>query len=788
MSFKYANLHVHTDKSNLKLIDSINKTKTVIDYAYTLGHKGIAITDHDCLSAHVEALKHYDDNYQDKDFKLVLGNEIYLTKNDLNAENHDSYEYNHFILLAKDKIGHQQLRELSSRAWERSYNKFKIMRTPTYYNDLLEVVKENPGHLIASSACLGGYIPKAFERKDFGAIQEFVELMDLIFGEDNFFIEMQPSLQKEQIDFNKYVLENFPLEKIIITTDAHYLKKEDRAIHESFLKSKEGEREVADFYSAAYMMSVDEISEYMSTYCSGEKLSVILNNSGRILDKIETYSLKQNVSIPKVDYEYATQYIAEDKEYMELVSYHLNEENYIQKMYDRNDSGKYLVHMVFRGLFEKIDTENVDLELYIGRLNYEFEQIYKISEKIGSDLSDYFITMAKIIDVIWSDGDSLVGVSRGSGAGYLLNYLIGITQINPLIQPLEMSPWRFIHESRPELPDIDIDTESTKRKRIFNKVQEYFNSIGGDLINVCAFGTEGSKSAIKTAARGLGIDDDLATYLTSMIPNERGKDLTLSQCYYGDEDHQPIKKFVEEMNRNPELWLVSKNIEGLVTRLTVHAAGVIVLNGAAYEKNSKMKTNSGVVVTAYNLGDSEYMGGLKYDFLTVQALDKIRTCMNLLLEDGIMEWKGSLKETYNHYLLPAKLDYDNKDMWKKLCDGDIIDVFQYDTQVGSQAIKKIRPQSIVELAVANSVMRLMSSDGGELPLETYVRFKNNINLWYNEMRLHGLNNEEIAILEKYLKPLSGVADSQEAAMLLSMDPNIAGFSVKDANKLRKAIA
>ena len=453
MSFKYANLHVHTDKSNLKLIDSINKTKTVIDYAYALGHKGIAITDHDCLSAHVEALKHYDDNYQDKDFKLVLGNEIYLTKNDLNAENHDSYEYNHFILLAKDKIGHQQLRELSSRAWERSYNKFKIMRTPTYYNDLLEVVKENPGHLIASSACLGGYIPKAFERKDFGAIQEFVELMDLIFGEDNFFIEMQPSLQKEQIDFNKYVLENFPLEKIIITTDAHYLKKEDRAIHESFLKSKEGEREVADFYSAAYMMSVDEISEYMSTYCSGEKLGVILNNSGRILDKIETYSLKQNVSIPKVDYEYAAQYIAEDKEYMELVSYHLNEENYIQKMYDRNDSGKYLVHMVFRGLFEKIDTENVDLELYIGRLNYEFEQIYKISEKIGSDLSDYFITMAKIIDVIWSDGDSLVGVSRGSGAGYLLNYLIGITQINPLVQPLEMSPWRFIHESRPELPD-----------------------------------------------------------------------------------------------------------------------------------------------------------------------------------------------------------------------------------------------------------------------------------------------------------------------------------------------
>ena len=141
---------------------------------------------------------------------------------------------------------------------------------------------------------------------------------------------------------------------------------------------------------------------------------------------------------------------------------------------------------------------------------------------------------------------------------------------------------------------------------------------------------------------------------------------------YGDEEHTKISNFIVQMNTYPQLWKLSKRIEGLVTNLSVHASGVLILNGKVTDHNSVMKTSRGVRVTAWDLHDSESMGALKYDFLTVQALDKIRTCMNLLLEDRLMEWQGNLRDTYNEYLLPKNIDYTNQDMWKMAGDGKIL--------------------------------------------------------------------------------------------------------------------
>lgn len=273
-----------------------------------------------------------------------------------------------------------------------------------------------------------------------------------------------------------------------------------------------------------------------------------------------------------------------------------------------------------------------------------------------------------------------------------------------------------------------------------------------------------------------------------MIPNERGIDLTLHQCYYGDENHQPIKAFVKEMDANPQLKKLSFGIEGLITRLGAHPAGILILEGNPAEHNSIMKTSKGIVVSAFDLKDSEKMGGLKYDLLTVQALDKIHATLNYLLEDQQIEWQGSLRATYDKYLLPANLDYDNKEMWDMLGRGEIIDVFQFDTMVGGQAIRLIKPRNIAELSIANSIMRLMAQDNMELPLDTFVKFKNDLMLWYHEMTLYGLTEPEIDILEPHLRILYGVADSQEAVMLLVMDEKISGFTLNEANLLRKAIA
>ena len=319
-------------------------------------------------------------------------------------------------------------------------------------------------------------------------------------------------------------------------------------------------------------------------------------------------------------------------------------------------------------------------------------------------------------------------------------------------------------------------------------VRDYFRSLGGDVINVCTFGTEGTKSAIKTAARGLNVDENIVAYLNSMIPNERGFDWPLSDCYYGNEKEgrAPIKAFVETMNANPMLWELAQNIEGLVTRLGVHPSGVIAVNGDFIEHGSYMKTSKEQLVTAYDLHDQEECGLLKYDFLTVSALDRIHQCMNYLLEDGTIEWQGDLKSTYKKYLSPDVLDYDNPEMWDMVGKGLISSLFQFDTIVGSQAIKDIQPRSLNELAISSSLMRLMSD--GELPLAKYARFKRVPELWYDEMRSNGLTDEEIKILEKYLKKKNGVGESQEVVMQMVMDEHISGFSMKEANKLRKTIA
>ena len=273
-----------------------------------------------------------------------------------------------------------------------------------------------------------------------------------------------------------------------------------------------------------------------------------------------------------------------------------------------------------------------------------------------------------------------------------------------------------------------------------------------------------------------------------MIPNNRGFDWSLHDCYYGNgDDKKPIKAFVEQMNQYPKLWELAQNIEGLITRLGVHASGVVCVNDDFNRYNSYMKTNKMQLVTAYDLHTLERCGLVKYDFLTVSALDRIRQCLNYMLEDKTIEWQGSLRKTYDKYLNPAILDYDSQEMWEMADNGTISSLFQFDTVTGGQAIRKIRPKNLTELAISNSIMRLMC-DEGEQPMDIYVKHRLCPQTWYDEMRDAGLNADEVKVVEKYLKEKCGVADSQEVVMQLSMDPKISGFTMKEANRLRKTIA
>ena len=789
MDKTYTSIHNHTQFSNLKLIDSINRENELIDYAYKLGLRGVAITDHDTISGHVQAWNYYNKKFteeQKQNFKLILGNEIYLCRSDLTAETHQKGEkFYHLILLAKDDKGHEQIRRISSRAWGRAYMK-NILRTPTYSEDLFEIIGEDKGHVIATTACLGGYCGYMFSIGAYEAIHHHLINMRNLFGEDNFFIELQPSRQADQIAYNNYMVREYWGEyPFVLSTDSHYLNINDKEIHKVFLNSKSsGDREVDSFYATAYMMSYDEIREFfIAQGIDDDRFNEMCANTNRIADSVVGYNLKRTSVIPKIQYEEEEI----NSSYYDLLQRYPNETTYIAEVIKANNKADIrLLNMLVEPWKIKIKPE--EEYKYIVELDYEFEQLYKISLNLNQSMSDYFITMAKMIDIMWDEANSIVGPARGSAASSIINYLLGITQIDPLAQPVQLPFWRFIHAERPGLPDIDIDTEASKRIAVFNRVQEYFNNLGGDLIHVCTFGTEKSKGAINTAVKGLDINEDTGSYLTAMIPNSRGNDWTLTQCYIGDDEHKPIQNFIDEMNKNPMLWKVASRIEGLVTSLGCHASGVLALNEPVWTSNSVMKTSKGVLVTAFDLEDTEQLGGVKYDYLTVEALDKIRACMNWMLEDEIMEWQGSLRKTYDKYLDPKQLNYDSEEMWDALYNKQIPSCFQFDTAVGGQAVQLIHPQSLLELLTSNSILRLMAEDGKEQPLNIYASYKNDINGWYREMNEAGLTLREQQLLEKYLLPVYGVAGSQELMMLLSMDENIAGFTIGEANILRKAVA
>jgi len=777
----FMELHAHSEFSNLRLIDSNIKIENLIQEAYDKKLKGIAITDHEALGGHVRAIKKNKELMkEDKSFKVALGNEVYLVDS---LDKHEKYW--HFILIAKNKQGYDQIKKLSTEAWRNSFFDRGLERVIITYDYLEKVLKENKGNVIGSTACLGGYFPKLiFDYLENSSIENkrkidnFLKKMKNIFNED-FYIELQPAISEEQKIFNEFALKLSKAYKIdyIITNDIHYIDKKDRKLHEAFLSSKEGDRELLDFYESTWMKTPEEILDRMKDHIEEKDIFKGIENTMKIYDKIEFFDLKEEMKIPKREVKnIKIQHIF--KEYYQSFEYI---EKFANSEYVQD---RLLLSEIEKGFLEKNQEFN---NINVGRINEELSHIWDISEDLKDRVSAYYNTMDKMIDIIWDEkgGNSIIGVARGSITGIYFAYLIDIIQLNPI--EYNLPNWRHIHRSRPELPDIDIDTEASKRQIILKAMKENFGE--NNVLNVCTFKKEGSKSAILTSCRGLGISHDTAQLLADMIPIERGSAWTIRECIEGDgEEKKAMPEFKKTIEEYPNLKETALSIEGVVCGRSIHAAGIIIYNNGFLESNSLMKAPNGQFTTCWDLKDSEYTGNLKFDFLTVENLDKIRCTLDLLVDGGVIKDRGSLRDNYNNYLHPDKLEKTNAKMWGMLEKGEIGDLFQFSTDIGIQSAKYIKPKSLKEMAIANSVMRLAGQKGEEPPMERYVKFKNNIKLWYAEMKENGLNSDEINILKSHLKISYGVATEQEDVMEISMNPKITNFTIVEANKLRKSIA
>ena len=229
-------------------------------------------------------------------------------------------------------------------------------------------------------------------------------------------------------------------------------------------------------------------------------------------------------------------------------------------------------------------------------------------------------------------------------------------------------------------------------------------------------------------------------------------------------------------------------IEGMINKRSSHASGVILFDEDPYEFGCFMKTPKGEIITQWDLHMDEACGMTKYDFLVTEVQDKLVETIRLLQKYNEIDNKLSLREVYNKYFHPEVLPLDDPKVWEALQNGTVLNIFQFDSDVGSQAAKKIKPKSILEMSDANGLMRLMTAEkGAETPMEKYIRYKNNLSLWYQEMDSAGLTKEEQKILEPYFKSSYGVPPSQEQLMEMLMDPNICNFSLKEANAARKIV-
>ena len=769
----YYSLHNHTDFSNVRFLDSINRSSLMVEKAINLGMKGIAFTEHECLSGAVELLKLKDKIKEtNPDFKIIFGNEIYLIDESNIKQNP---KYYHFILIAKDLQGWHQLKELSSRAWGRAYTERGMMRVPTTYQDIEEIVGQDKGHIIASTACLGGELDYSILAHNVARANSFIRWCIDIFGKENFNIELQVSDSDEQTRCNKVLisLANHYELPYIITTDSHYLDKDDFAIHSAFLNSKlADDRETEKFYKYTYIMSIEEMQEILlRTGLSLDEINKGIENTSLIGDRVEDFDFRHGTIVPNSKiphFELSYRYL--DDKYPSIKSF-----------YESSDErDRYLMYLIEQGISNKnIEIDDQKLE----RIDVELSVINKVSDGLNQRVSSYFLLMKEVIDIAWNY--SFVGAGRGSSAGFYINYLIDLIQVDPLKYNLPY--WRFLNDVRFELPDIDTDLSPAQKANVMKALKDYYGE--DNVLNCITFKTNSLKSSVLSAMRGLNYSNDEAQAICNIIPIDRGHVYTLTECIEGNDelDLKPVPEVINKIEKYPRLFETIKKIEGLRMNASIHASAVYIFNNGYIEHNSLMKAPNGTRVTAFSMEDTNALSGLKIDLLYTDAQDKLMKCMDLLLHDGIIEWQGSLRATYNKYLHPDKLDYTNPSMWSDAASGKIMNLFQYETQVGEVAIKKAKPTSVIELATINSAIRVQS-EGEIQPIDRYIAFHNNIQLWYNEMINAGLDDLEIEIMKDHLGNTYGNSLQQEDFMQLVMDPNIANFSLAESNKLRKVIA
>ena len=779
----FIHLHVHTYYS---ILDGQSPVEKLVDKAVANGMRGMAITDHGNMFG-VKELYNYCNKINGKlkeqgkePFKPIFGCEMYVarrTKADRVKEKGDAGGY-HLIVLAKNYHGYKNLIKLVSRAWvDGFYSKPRTDRAD------LEKYHED---LIVCSACIAGEVPAKILKGDIPGAREAIEWHKRVFGDD-YYLELQ---RHEVKDPNQRAnRETFPLQqrankeilklakeygiKVVCTNDCHFVDQENAEAHDHLLCLSTG-KELNDptrmlYSKQEWFKTREEMNEIFSD------VPEALSNTLEILDKVETYSIDHSPIMPffPIPAEFGTEEdtrkrispeelfreFTTDENGKEIMSHEEAEKKIkklggIDKLYRIKFEADYLAKLAYDGA-KRLYGEPLSDEVY-ERVKFELH----IMKTMG--FPGYFLIVQDFINSAQDELGVMVGPGRGSAAGSVVAYCLGITKIDPIKYDLLFE--RFLNPDRISLPDIDTDFDDDGRGKVLEWVEDKY---GHDKVaHIITYGTMATKNSIKDVARVEKLPLDISNRLCKAIPDKLpdGMKMNLTNAI------KCVPELREaEASANPQMANTikyAKMLEGTVRGTGIHACGTIICRDAISDwvpvSTAEDKSDPGhkLLATQYDGHVIEETGLIKMDFLGLSTLSIMKeTVENIrLTHDGF---------TLNLDTIPI----DDELTYKLYQEGRTIGTFQFESAGMQKYLRELRPTVFEDLIAMNALYRPGPMDY----IPSFIARKNG-----KEPITY-----DIPCMEKYLKDTYGITVYQEQVMLLSRQ--LADFTRGESDALRKAM-
>ena len=697
----FVHLHVHSEYS---MLDGACRIRELPSAAKKMGQKALALTDHGAMFGAVSFYK----ECKKAGIDPIIGCEVYVAP--VSRFSKDPTEkYHHLILLCENEEGYNNLSKLVSAGYtEGMYAK------PRVDDELLQ--KYHTG-LIALSGCLAGRIPQLLLKNDYEGAKQAALDYEKLFGQGNFYLEIQNHLLNDEQIVRKGLL-RLSMETgvpLAATNDAHYIDRRGADVQNVLICIQTG-RTLEEGSPLAF-----ENDEFYLK--SEEEMAPLFSDCPQALENTAKIAARC-----RFDFDFSSRH---------LPSFPLAEGE------NANDCLKAFAQ---KGLEEKKANGSLDLAGHSFD-DYKMRMIYELMMIAKMGYSDYFLIVWDFVRAA-KDRGITVGPGRGSGAGSLVAFLIGITEVDPIVYDLLFE--RFLNPERVSMPDFDVDFCDARRDEVIAYVSEKY---GRDHVSqIAAFGTLGAKAAVHDAARVMGVPPKEADAISALIP--RTLDMTIDKALEGKE----LKALYEQRDSYRRLIDVARSIEGMPRNITTHAAGVVITEKPVCDY-MPLTVSSGALLTQYDMNTVAELGLLKFDFLALRYLT--------VIENAEREVKRSLSE-YD----PKKIPLDDAETYDMICAGETDGVFQLESAGMKRLMTKLKPRSPEDLMIAIAVYRpgpmesiptLLSARGtGEKP--TY----------------------KIPLLAEILDNTSGCIVYQEQVMQIFR--KVAGYSYGRADVVRRAMA